>query len=109
MNQKTKPTAPKLIKFKTGYSADKIEQVEVLRETAACVFLVPLGFQKNGKTERREAKQGDYAQYHDTWVAARAYLLCKAESKVKEVRRQLDIANGQLGNIKGMKPRKEGN
>ena len=107
MNQKTKPAAPKLVKFKTDYSAKTIEPIEVLRETAQCVYLAPHRPRADGKTERREAKLGDYAQYHDTWVEARAYLLRKAESDVKEARRQLELANGHLGNIKGMKPPKE--
>lgn len=107
MNQKAKPAAPKLVKFRTDYSAKTIVRVEVLRETAACVFLEPFGYQIKGKSERREAKLGEFAQYHDTWGDAHAYLMRKAERDVTQARRGLDLANGHLGNIKGMKPPKE--
>lgn len=109
MNQKVKPAAPKLVKFKTAYSADSIEQVEVLRETAQCVFLPPYrSASKAGKTERREAKHGEFAQYHDTWTSAHAYLLDKAADKVLAARDLLKRANDKIGNIKGMKPPKDG-
>jgi len=108
VNQKVKPAAPKLVKFKTNYSAKTIVQVEVLRETTACVYLAPVGRQIKDKGERREAKISDFAQYHDTWSDAHTYLMRRAESNVKEARRQLELANGHLGNVKGMKPPKEG-
>jgi hypothetical protein len=104
VNQRAKPAAPKLVKFKTDYSAKTIEPVDVTRETSACVYL-PSSFRSAG--ERREAKVSDYAQYHNSWGDAHAYLLQKAAEKVAEARRSLELANAKLGNIKGMKPPKE--
>ena len=99
-----------IIKYKTGCGADKIEQVEVLRETNVSVFL-PVNARSlagaKGVDERRDAKRSTYAQYHDTWEDAKAYLMAKAEGEVVAARRRLEQANSKLGNIKGMKPPKE--
>lgn len=103
MDQKEKSLLP-LVKFKTGYSADKIERVEVLRETAQCVYLPS---HCHRKTERRDAKRSEYTQYHDTWAEAHTYLMQRAETAVIAARRSLELANTKLGNIKGMKPPKE--
>jgi hypothetical protein len=96
-----------IIKYRTDHFADKIEKVEVLRETDACVYVPATGYRKSGSGERRESKLSDYAQYHDTWADAHAYLLQKAERVVKSARQQLEAANGKLGNIKGMRPPKD--
>ena len=96
-----------IIKYKTSYNATGIERVEVLRETEACVYLPTAGWSKNKAGERREAKASDYAQYHSTWSDAHNYLIRRAESAVKSARRNLEIANGTLGNVNGMKPPKD--
>lgn len=91
-----------MIKHKTGYGL-RIEEVEIVRETAASVFYSWHDW--NGKVaERKAAKRSDYACYHDSWSGAHSYLLAKAEAKVAAARRALESANGELGNIKGMKP-----
>jgi hypothetical protein len=107
MDQESKPEVPGLIKFRTGYGADRIERVEVLRETSACVYLPRNATRGNPKGEQREAKLSEFAQYHDTWNAAHAYLIRKAEGDVDMARGRLEVARGKLGNIKGMKPPKE--
>lgn len=95
-----------IVKFKTGYSIDKIERVEVLRETDKCVYLPTNSGYGKGVDERREAKSTEYAQYHDTWADAHTHLLKKAEGRVKAARLHLETVNGQLGTVKGMKPPK---
>lgn len=94
-----------ITKYKTGWSKDKIEKVEVIRETEACVFLptIRAATRKDGKVERREAKRGEFACYHDTWESAKAFCMEAAESNVRSARRSLELANAKLGNIKGMK------
>lgn len=99
-----KAAAPMLVKFRTDYNANRIDVVEVLRETNASVFF--LG--SHGRTECREAKMSDWKQYHDTWADAHAYLMAKAQSCVDRARRALELANGHLGNVKGMKPPRDG-
>lgn len=95
-----------IVKFVTGWGGDKIDVVEVLRETKASVFLKKNGMTRHSKSERREAKYSDYAQYHDTWTDAHTYLVAQAEGKVRAIRLQLEQASGKLGNVKGMKPPK---
>ena len=53
---------------------------------------------------RRTAKLSDYESFFLTWDEAHSYLLGRADAKVSQARRQLELANATLGNIKGMKP-----
>jgi len=71
-----------------------IMEVEVSRETSSTVFI-------NGNNRR--AKVSDGQKYCDTWQEAKDYLLQDAGQKLITARRQLEIAQGKLGNIKGMK------
>lgn len=84
-----------IVKYRTRW--DQIERVEVDRETESSVFI-------NG---RRSAKVSGYENFHDSWAAAHACLLAKHQLQVNQLRRQLEAANGKLGNIKGMKAPKE--
>jgi hypothetical protein len=81
-----------MFKYKTG--STKIEKVEVAGETDHFVKLL------NG---RKEAKRSDWSNYFDSFDNAKNYLLEKAERKVSSLRRQLESANGELGQIKGIK------
>lgn len=83
-----------MIKFRTGeYNKDMIVEVEVERESDSSVWI----------KGRRNNKRSTYENYFDSWDEAKAYLLEKAESKAASCRRQLEYANGILGNIKGLK------
>jgi hypothetical protein len=74
---------------------DKIAPIEVERATEKFVWI----------DGRRAGRLGSYCQgYFETWDAARDYLQSDATMKVASLRRQLETANGRLGNIKGMKP-----
>jgi len=75
----------------------KIEEIEITRETEQSVFLL----NHRGK-ECREAKKSDWHQYHDTWEAAHAALIGKAEVKIEDARARLQSAQDFLGNVKGM-------
>ncbi|MFK3738987.1 hypothetical protein [Massilia sp. TN1-12] len=88
-----------ITKYKTTENSSSIQEVDVIRETASFVYLP-----RFGGGERREAKQSSWDYYHDSWEEAHAYLMKLAESHVKAARRELELANGRLGNIKGMKP-----
>ena len=92
-----------IIKYLTGVDANgKIERVQCTRETAACVYL-PTSARGNKNSERREAKKSEWAQYHDSWDEAHAYLIAEAESELDSIRRKLEAARGKLGSIKGMR------
>ena len=89
-----------ITKYKTQPSSTVIEAVEVLRETEQCVY-VP-----RGKHERREFKATRWDRYHDSWEDAHQYLMSKAERKIDDARRDLQLAQSFLGNVKGLrKPR----
>jgi hypothetical protein len=91
-----------MIKYKTDrYAPTKIEVVEVLRETEKTVYRASVCI---GRPEYREAKKTEYHQYHDTWEAAHAHLLKRATTVLENARAGLALAQGTLGNVKGMKP-----
>lgn len=82
-----------MIKYKAN-SLRKIEKVEVAGETDHFVKLL------NG---RKEAKRSEWFNYFDSFDAAKNYLLGEATKRVENLRLQLERANGELGQIKGIK------
>ena len=81
-------------KFRAGgYSRKLIEEVEVDRETDVSVFI----------DKHRHAKRSSYHNYFDTWDEAKDFLLKKAEGEAAKCRRLLEVANGRLGNIRGLR------
>ena len=83
-----------MIKFRTGgFGKNLIEEIEVERETDSSVWI-------NG---RRNAKNSSLHKYCDTWGEAHLFLLEKAERSLESARRSLERAQGEYGNIKGMK------
>jgi DNA polymerase II large subunit len=94
-------------KYRTGgWGKEKIERVELAKETAAFVTVLMKSY--DGRiTERREAKSSKHGGFFDTWEAAKQSLLEEAEATVASARRRLEVAQSELGNIKGMKPPKD--
>ena len=90
-------------KIKGRYPEAKIEEVEVLRETAQCIFVPTNKTMSNPNGERKELKMTEWAEHYDTWEAARAALTAKAERQVLNARRALEIANSFAGNVKVMR------
>ena len=83
-----------MLKFRTNAWGNKlIEPVEIDRETDSSVFI--------GKN--RNAKRSSYHNYFDTWEDAKAFLLKNAEDEAASCLRQLETANGKLGNIRGLR------
>ena len=78
----------------------KIEPFEVLRTTEKQVVLAS---PRKG-SEERQAKETEWYTWHDTWEEAHARAVANAQRKVDSLRKQLERANGELGNAKGMKP-----
>lgn len=81
-----------MIKYVTKFN--KIEKITVAGETE---FFVKL---ENG---RKEAKRSDWCNYFDSFDEAKVYLVEKADQRVKSLRLSLEKANGELGQIKGIK------
>lgn len=81
-------------KYKTTeHWGHAIATVNVDRETESSVWI-------NGQ---RHAKKSSFKKYWDTWQEAHAYLLEKAEARLQIARAELQRAQGECGNIKGMK------
>lgn len=76
------------IKYMVGTN---IVKVPVERESASSIWTVG---------GRREAKTD---VYFDTWAEAHQRMGAEAERLVHHARRQLELANARLGNVKGMK------
>lgn len=79
-----------IVKWVTNSWSEKIAHAEFVRETTSCVW---------SESGRRFSKDGMY----DTWAQAHAALVNRQQNKVDSLRLQLERANGQLGNFKGMK------
>lgn len=83
------------------YKRAEITAVEIVRETAQCVFLPTTRLRK---TEQKEAKRSEWREYYDTWAEAHAALMADAQNKLANARRALAYSQSYAGNVKGMKP-----
>ena len=80
-----------ITKYRTWFGT--IQKIDVEKETSSSVWI----------GGRRRAKEGQSERFYDTWLEAWDYLLEEANKDVMLARRRLEMANGKLGNIKGMK------
>lgn len=84
-----------IVKYRTsGFGKNPIEKIEVERETDSSVWI----------KGRRSVKDSSWLKYFDSWEDAHSFLLQKAEKNLISARRSLERAQGEHGNIKGMKP-----
>lgn len=79
--------------YKTSSWGERITSVEIERYSDTSVWI-------SGK---RRARVAEYAAYFPTWQAAKDYLLARAERKLESARLALQRAQGDHGNIVGMK------
>lgn len=86
-----------MIKYKTLFD-DKIEKVDVVRETDSSVWRLD----RRGK-ERRHSKKSSYEIYFDTWHEAHDYLVEKAKGSVGAAKSRLTWAEEKLAKIEAMK------
>lgn len=90
-------------RYKTSRWADnKIERLECTRETDKTLWVLER-WMDTAPVERQRRKDTSGEHYHETWEAAHKWLLESAEAAVIAARRNLEVANSKLGNIKGMK------
>lgn len=80
------------IKYQINY-AQKIEKVEIERETESSVWI-------NGS---RLSKHSRYSAFFNTWEEAHAFILDKAERRVAAYARNLESATKSLKEIQSMK------
>jgi hypothetical protein len=83
-----------MIKYRCFARGCNIEKVDVVSQTERFVKL------SNG---RKDAKRSSGYNYFDSFDEAKEFLIEIAENKVRSLRLQLDRANGELGQIKGIK------
>lgn len=91
-----------ITKYKASWGRERIEKIDVLRETKTSVFIESKNW-SNTFEEKRVAKMSQFECYFDSWPEAHAFCMKAAEDKVMSARRALEMANAKLGNIKGMK------
>jgi hypothetical protein len=98
-----------IVKWKTSRWRDaNIERVECARETEKAVWVLEYPWTLDGNhnkppTERRRMKESDSDQFHDTWEAAHAFLLERAERHLKSCLDELRMAQGTHGKVNGMR------
>ena len=80
--------------FNVRKYGNKIEPVSVERSTASSVWI----------GGRRNARDSEWDSYFPSWTEAHSYLLQRAEVNLDRVRRSLQVAQSELGHVKGMKP-----
>lgn len=87
-----------MLKYRISRYGTRIERAEIERETEKTVWIV------RGHGPSVQRRKDGWELYFDTWEGARNALLARCESRVNGLRIQLMIAEGDLGNVKGMKP-----
>ena len=86
-----------MLMYRTNKWYTNIVEVEVTRFNDKSIWKIV-----NGK-ERREGRNSEIYNYHTTWKEAHDFLLKCAEEKLNNARLALQKAQGEYGNIKGMK------
>ena len=82
--------------YRVGYGGHKIEEREVIRETASFVFFAS---EWDSTREVREAKRETWFQ---TWDEAHAFALKRANDRVNATQQQLVRDLAQVEKIKAM-------
>ena len=62
-----------------------------------------IGGKQPAPVETKAGRRGVNTNYHSTWLEARAHLMEDAQFADQSKRRQLELANAYLGNVKGLK------
>lgn len=82
--------------YRVGYSGPKIEEREVIRETASCVFFA------SGWDSTREIREAKRDTWFHTWDEAHAFTLKRANDRVNEIQKKLVRDLAQVEKIKAM-------
>lgn len=85
-----------MYKYRRGY-ADKIERVEITRETDKSVWLkVPRG-------ERKAKKLSRYEVYYDTFEEAKECLIASIKNKIRQAEIKIEFATEELKETEALK------
>jgi hypothetical protein len=85
----------KKIMFKVGYGVS-IEPVEVVKLTKSFVTYIDKRWSVPSELKRSRK------DFFETWEEARTSMLADAQARVIAARRNLELANARVGNIKGL-------
>lgn len=81
-----------MIKYRT--MSDKIERVEVLRETKTFVIIQESGTWQGTRRmrgrQRREKKSSGYTSYFDTWELAYQHVMAEVNGEIAKIKRRLE-------------------
>lgn len=86
-----------MIKYKTCGFSDRIDEVEIARETKSSLWIISL----NGHA-RRASKISRYDNYHDTWKEAKDYLINSQQGKIDSCVEELNYHNQKMQKIKNL-------
>lgn len=105
MSKQPEAKAAPVVMFKTARDTYTIEPVKVVivKQTPCYTNYIATWL---GEQKERRAYVNDTA-FHDSWDAAKKHLIERAEARVRDARRHLELANANLGNINGMEPPKD--
>lgn len=92
-----------MIKYKINGYGERIERVKVISETK-CFVTYEYTNWHDKKSTRRESNES----YFNTWEEAKDSLLHTAQGRLDRARVNLQRAQNEYGNIKGMKKPIEG-
>lgn len=93
-------------RYRTEKWNNEITAVEIIRETDKSVWFLRNSWCLDGDgemVETKAVKTSDNHSWHDTWDDAHAFLLKRAERNIASAKWQLQQAQGEHGNVKGMK------
>jgi hypothetical protein len=93
-----------MIMFKTGgFGRHEIEELEVIKLTDKKVFYKQTCWD-GSVIERSELKETQHHCWHDTWEAAKAYLMENARISLGTAKRHVDQCRSRLEIIQSLKP-----
>jgi len=105
-NDDTTPDAPDTtrIMFKTGgFGKHEIEELEVIKLTDKKVFYKQTCWD-GSVIERSELKETQHHCWHDSWEAAKSYLIENARNSLENAMRHVDRCRSRLEMIQSLKP-----
>ena len=82
--------------YRVGYVGHGIEELEVIRETASCVFFA------SGRNAERETREAKPDRWFSTWDDAHAFILKTANDRVASTLEKLGRDIADVKKIKSM-------
>lgn len=84
----------------TRWRDSEIQRLEITRETEKCIFYFRMGF--NGGREKKETRMLKDEHVHETYAAARALLITRAEKNLEYKHTEVSQAERQLAKVRAI-------